>query len=130
MARTKACGEAVRRGRLTKAVTFLEQAEVVLALADDEEDVADAAVTLLVHAGIAASDVICCARLGEHAHGESHNDAIALLATADQEAAKHLKVLLGLKTQAGYRALRTTASNLKRANRAAVHLVDAARGVG
>lgn len=127
MARTKLCDDVIREGRLTKARTFLEQAEVVLALADDEEDVADAAVTLLVHAGIAAADVICCARLGEHAQGDSHNDAITLLSIADKDAAKHLKVLLGLKTQAGYSALRTTSQNLKRARRASAHLVDAAR---
>jgi len=36
-------------------------------LADEHEDVADAYVTLCVHAGIAASDVICCATLVETA---------------------------------------------------------------
>jgi hypothetical protein len=49
-------------------------------LADEAADVADAYVTLLVHAGIAASDVICCARLGEHAQGDNHVEAVALLA--------------------------------------------------
>lgn len=56
MARKKRCDEAARRGRMAKAVSFLEQANIVLALADSEQDVADAAVTLLVHAGIAAAD--------------------------------------------------------------------------
>jgi len=55
---------------MTKAVRFLAQAEVILAVADDDEVVADPAITLLIHAGIAASDAICCARLGEHARGE------------------------------------------------------------
>ncbi len=52
---------------------------------DGELDVAnadaDAAVTLAVHAGIAASDVICCARLGEHAQGKNHGEATGLLRT-------------------------------------------------
>jgi len=127
MARTRVCDEATRRGRLTKATTFLEQGEIILLLAEEERDVADAVVTLLVHAGIAAADVICCARLGEHAHGESHAEAIGLLERADPGAVKHLKVLLALKTQAGYSALRTTPSNLKRARRSAAHLVEAAK---
>lgn len=115
---------------MAKAVSFLDQAHVVLALADNEQDVTDAAVTLLVHAGIAAADVVCCARLGEHAAGDSHSDAVALLRRADSDAAKNLKVLLDLKTQAGYSALRTTPQNLTRALRAATHLVDAARLAG
>lgn len=130
MARKKRCDEAARRGRMAKAVSFLEQANVVLALADSEQDVTDAAVTLLVHAGIAAADVVCCARLGEHAAGDSHNDAIALLRKVDSDAANDLKVLLDLKTQAGYSALRTTPRNLTRARRAASHLVDEARLAG
>lgn len=47
----------------------------VRALADEAADVSDAYVTLLVHAGIAAADVICCQRLGEHALGDSHAEA-------------------------------------------------------
>jgi len=47
-------GEAVRRS-----------GRDVEALADDANDVADAYVTLCVHAGIAAADVICCTRFGE-----------------------------------------------------------------
>lgn len=130
MARTKRCDENTRRGRLTKAVSFLDQAEIVLLLADDESAVTDAAVTLFVHAGIAAADVICCAHLAEHALGESHSDAIALLRTVNVGAAKHLSVLLGLKTRAGYSAERTSPQNVTRARRAAAHLVDAARQVG
>lgn len=40
----------------------------------------DAYVPLCVHAGIAASDVVCCAKLGEHAQGENHDEAVGLLA--------------------------------------------------
>ncbi|OLZ50496.1 hypothetical protein BS329_18870 [Amycolatopsis coloradensis] len=57
-----------------KAGQFIEAADMVRELADEHEDVADADVTLCVHAGIAASDVICRARLGEHAQGENHDE--------------------------------------------------------
>jgi hypothetical protein len=51
-------------------------------------EVADAYVTLCVHAGIAASDVICCSSLGRHAQGDSHEEAAVLLASADKDAAQ------------------------------------------
>jgi hypothetical protein len=98
-------------------------------LADEHEDVADAYVTLCVHAGIAASDVICCASLAEHALGESHDEAIGLLAKADKDVAKHLRTLLKLKTKAGYSHAPATTEDFKRAGRAAETLVEAARRV-
>jgi hypothetical protein len=76
--RTQPCTAAIRRGRLRKAEQFIEAAGTVRDLADGHEDVADAYVTLCVHAGIAASDVICCASLGEHAQGEDHGEAVGL----------------------------------------------------
>ncbi len=112
---------------MTKAVRFLAQAEVILAVADDDEVVADPAITLLIHAGIAASDAICCARLGEHARGESHRDAVGLLRTVDKGCADDLQVLLGMKAQAGYIAQATSPQDLIRASRAARRLVEAAR---
>ena len=36
-------------------------------------------VTNYVHAGIAASDAICCNELGEHAQGDDHSQATVLL---------------------------------------------------
>lgn len=123
--RTQPCNVAIMRGRLRKAEQFIESAGLVL---DDRPDaVSDAYVTLCVHAGIAASDVICCVRLGEHAQGESHADAVALLRTADEDAAKHLSTLLGLKTKSGYSHMPVTAGELKRAGRAAEALAEAAR---
>lgn len=67
--RVRPCEGSVRRGRMNKATQFIEAADLVRELADEHRDVADAYVTLCVHAGIAASDVICCARLGENAQG-------------------------------------------------------------
>lgn len=94
----------VREGRLGKANQFAAVARDVADLADEAREVADAYVTLLVHAGIAAADVICCARLGEYARGSNHNDAIALLTTADTHSARHLETLLKMKTRVRLRA--------------------------
>ncbi|EMD23315.1 hypothetical protein [Amycolatopsis azurea] len=112
-----------------KANQFIEAADMIRELADGHEDVTDAYVTLCVHAGIAASDVICCARLGEHAQGENHDEAISLLTQADRECAKHLRTLLKLKTKAGYSHTPATADEFKRAGRAAQTLVETARRV-
>ena len=64
---------------MKKAEQFFEAAETIRELATDEAEVADAYVTLCVHAGIAAADVVCCIELGKHAQGEDHNEAVALL---------------------------------------------------
>lgn len=112
-----------------KANQFIEAADMIRELADEHEDVTDAYVTLCVHAGIAASDVICCARLGEHAQGENHDEAISLLAQADREGAKDLRTLLKLKTKAGYSHTPATADEFKRAGRAAQALVETAHRV-
>lgn len=71
---------------MTKAKQFVEAAETVESLADDAKDVADAYVTLCVHAGIAAADVIGCKRLGEHPRGEDHTAAVALVCRASETA--------------------------------------------
>ena len=107
----------------------MEAADLIGTLADDASDVADAYVTMCVHAGIAAADVICCKRLGEHSRGEDHSAAVNLLRTADPDSAKQLSVLLGMKTKAGYSALPVSATDHKRAGRAAHSLVEAAMGV-
>jgi len=103
------------------------QAQEFLAAADLVGDIADAHVTLCVHAGIAASDVICCIALGEHAQGENHSQAIALLKTADKAAARHLSTLLALKTKSGYSRTAMTTAERTRAGRAAGALLEAAR---
>jgi hypothetical protein len=127
MARTSPCTPDIRRGRLRKSGQFLDAAGLIAEQASEEAAIADVYVTLCVHAGIAASDAICCARLGQHAHGEDHNQAVALLSKADDSSAKHLQVLLGMKTKAGYSHRRATAEEAKRAGRAAEALVEAAR---
>jgi hypothetical protein len=90
--RTRDCGSETRAGRLAKAHQFMDAANTIETLADDATDVADAYVTMCVHAGIAAADVICCARLGKYSRGEDHGSAIELLEQADSADAKHLIV--------------------------------------
>jgi hypothetical protein len=130
MARTKPCNAALTAGRLRKAQQFMDQAEAILDLADDQAEVADAYVTLCAHAGIAAADVICCRNLGEHAYGDSHHEAVQLLRTVrpnGPKLAQALNALLTVKTRAGYSSEPVTADQRKRAGRAARQLVDAAR---
>ncbi len=112
---------------MRKAVQFAEAAEVVAEVADVADDVADAYVTLLVHAGIAAADVLCCAHLGEHALGENHSEAVALLAKIDRKLGDDLRTLLARKTKAGYSHLPITRSDRLKVERACGRLVQAAR---
>jgi hypothetical protein len=128
--RTRTCDDTVTAGRLRKAEQFVDAAETVREFADDEMDVADAHVTLCVHAGTAAADVICCVSLGMHAVGESHSEALALLESVrpdGSELAKSLRTLLGMKTRAGYAAEPVAAEDRKRAQRQTERLVRAAR---
>jgi len=125
--RTRPCNVGIRQGRLQKANQFMDAADMIRELADGSGDVADAYVTLCVHAGIAAADVICCAALGEHAQGENHDEAVGLLARADKYVSPHLRTLLNLKTKAGYSHAPATPDEFKRAGRAAQALVERAR---
>lgn len=128
--RSNECTSTVREGRLAKARQFEDAATTVLLLADEAADVADAYVTLCVHAGIAAADVICCARLGRLSRGESHHEATALLASADPAAARHLDALLRLKTLAGYSHTSVSRERTLRAGRSMDALVSTALAVG
>ena len=128
--RTNECDEGIRRGRLAKADQFASAARTIVELATEESDVADAYVTLCVHAGIAASDVICCARLGRYSRGENHHEAIALLGRADAGARKHLRVLLDLKTRSGYSHTPTPLENVRQAGRAMESLLGTAHTLG
>jgi hypothetical protein len=112
-------------GRTTKMAQFVEAAEIILALADDDE-LRDAVVTLAVHAGIAASDVICLRRLGYYWQSGNHHEAIEHLRRADVGAAGHLATLLSLKTRAGYGHDAMSSSNVVRSVRAMQRLATAA----
>lgn len=120
--RTVAADKVVQQGRLAKAKQFLQVADDARELSDGD-DVADACVTLYVHAGIAAADAICAGALGKHSKGQDHQDAIALLASVDKQASTSLGVLLGMKTRAGYGHDPISGTKLTSAERAARSLV-------
>lgn len=117
-------------GRLRKAEQFIAGAETIRDLADDERDVGDAYVTLCIHAGIAAADVICCIAFGEHVQGDDHNAAVTHLSKVSpdgQNLADALRTLLTMKTRAGYSHEHVSAGDRKRAGRAADRLLASAR---
>lgn len=121
MAGTRDCNAAVIAGRLSKAVEFYDAAEHL------EDDMPNAAGDLFVDAGIAASDVICCVRLGVHSSSRTHSDAVSLLKRADNGSEKHLSILLGLKNKAAYTHQTLSAVERKKMNRAASLLVETAK---
>lgn len=129
MARTVQCTAATAAGRKHKAEQFWNAASLTRDYSEDDRSVGDAVATLLVHAGIAASDVICCARLGEHSRGENHSEAAALLRQVDPKLANDLKTLLSLKTKAGYSAQAVAADDLVRATRACDRLMNEMRAL-
>ena len=111
------CNQREREGRLEKAKQFAHAAETLGVLDADEPALIDARVTLWVLTGIAASDVICCALLGEHAQGDGHDEAVPLLRSVRPELARHLEVLIQAKTRSGYSAQASSTGTLKKTER-------------
>lgn len=111
----------MRAVRLIKAEQFMEAADLL------EPELGEAFVSLCVLAGIAAADVICCVRLGRHARGDDHSQAVELLAVADRTLGRHLSALLSLKSKAAYSAQLVSPASRKKADRAANALLGAAR---
>lgn len=128
MAKTKRCSDAVRAGRLEKAKQFRMAAEIVDEYAAGDVALIDAYVTLCVQAGIAAADAICCVRLGEHAQGDDHREAIALVEKVDKQHGRDLAVLLAMKNRTEYGESPASAKDRKQAMRAMARLVDASVG--
>jgi hypothetical protein len=128
--RLRECDQTTVDGRFAKAEQFLKAAATVRDFADDQADVGDAMVTLCVHAGIAAADVICCKAFGHHAQGDDHLQAIAELSKVPPDGSKlgkDLRALLQMKTRAEYAAPPVSADQRRRAWRRAESLVEAAR---
>jgi hypothetical protein len=121
MAGQRNCDAVVTAGRMSKANEFYEAAEYL------GDGMPNAAGDLYVDAGIAASDVICCVRLGVHSNTGTHSEAIVLLKRAGSGFEQHLNTLLNLKNKAAYTHQDLTVAELKKMNRAAEHLVEAAR---
>lgn len=87
----------------------------------------NADVTLCVHSGIAAADVLCCARLGEYSRGEDHKAAVLLLTKVDKGLGNALARLLALKTAAGYQPSSVSRQHVITARRQSELLMAAAR---
>ena len=128
MSSTVECGSGHADGRRRKMEVFVDAIDTLLLLeSPDDPDVADAIVSLRVTAGIAAADVICCARLGRHSTGTNHSEAVALLKPVDGALANHLRRLLQMKPKAQYGTLAVSGRELKTSARAVEVLVAAAR---
>ena len=101
--KTRDCTPREALRRLSAARKFLEAAE--LYVADEDPDGRRVAVSNAVLAGIAASDAVCCARLGRHAVGDDHRAALELVGSIGPEGrqvAKALTSLLSVKHKAQY----------------------------
>lgn len=125
--RTRPCGPQDAAQRYDQAKAFAD-----LAVLDPESDVGptrSAAVSNAVLAGIAAADSICCRRLGRHAAGDDHQQAIALVEEAGnmgQRARRHLETLLSIKHKAQYEDVDPTVTEAKRAVRAMRSILELA----
>ena len=92
--RTQSCDRSAALTRLAQSEPFRVAAELVHRRRE-----------LAVLAGIAASDAACCVKLGVRSRGQSHDEAVALLATVaphGAEMAKDLSRLLNRKDDSYY----------------------------
>jgi hypothetical protein len=83
-----------------------------------------------VLAGIAASDAICCLRIGERSRGEHHQEALGLLARATPDGsqlAQALERLLGIKDQSHYGVELVSSTRARSAVRQASRLLARAK---
>ncbi|GEM_PF-3552190 len=90
-------------------------------------DGTDSAAVLYIHAGIAASDVICLQKLGSYSISSDHNHAVTLLSSIDSASAKHLGTLLSFKNRASYGYDPISATEILKIFRAASSLVSVAK---
>lgn len=127
MVKTTECTPEVQAGRLRKANGFLGAADIIEPYTSENVNLADAYVTLCVHAGIAASDVICCATQHRHSIDSDHKSAVAYLAEVDRPNSVHLDTLVSVKTQSGYTHIHATPELCEDVKTAATALVAAAR---
>lgn len=131
--RTSDCTPADGRIRLDQARAFLEVAELVLDDSDDGLATPQVAASLAVLAGIAASDAVCCRRLGRRSRGQDHRQAIDLIASVHPDGpamAKDLRRLLEIKDQSHYAASMVSAARADQAVQWARRLYDTAVRLG
>ncbi|NAZ86228.1 DNA-binding protein [Kineococcus indalonis] len=131
--RTGDCSPSEGRVRLEQARAFLEVAELVLEESDDGLATPQVAASLAVLCGIAASDAVCCSRLGRRSRGQDHRQAVDLLAGVRPDGpamAKDLRRLLEIKDQAHYAATMVSAARAEQAVQWARRLYDLAVRTG
>lgn len=127
-ARSSVCSKAEARTRLQQAEAFLYVASITL---DEHNDLATpgVAAALAVLAGIAASDAVCCARLGERSRGQDHRQAVQLLERVSPtgvKMAKALRELLAVKDDSHYGSTLVSVSKAKHMVRRARELINSA----
>lgn len=111
------------RGRRIIAQKYVEVANLI----DSEDGTAiNVCVGVAVLAGIAASDAICAAALGERYAGDDHDAAADLLARVDPKLGKYLRDLVALKGHSHYGFALLTVRERRKALRCATALVDEA----
>ena len=127
--RTARCGRAEATSRLAVARAYLETAQMVLKEHDLDEHL-NVASGNAVLAGIAASDSICCMRLGRMHRGPDHNGAADLLASAvpdGQKVSQMLIRLLSLKDEAHYGVMTTSSRKARDSVKWATTLIKRAQ---
>lgn len=125
MQRRRTCNLSEARARHLSSVAFLEAAEQLSSQGCNR----DVVVTNAVHAGIAASDVMCCVHLGERSADQDHAAAIRLLASVNSGLGNDLGRLFALKTTAAYEGRTVRAADVTASLRRARKLVDAATDI-
>ena len=123
--RRAVCGRPEARARAREAVAYLEVATLALGERSRDEFLSVAAGDAVL-AGIAASDAICCARLGCRYRGEDHRGATELLKTATPDGdrlAASLARLLDMKDEAHYGVMSVSARKARDAVKWAGSLV-------
>jgi hypothetical protein len=126
--RTAACGRQDARARAKEAAAYLEVAALALGERSRDEFLNVAAGDAVL-AGIAASDAICCVRLGYRHRGDDHRGAADLLETAVPDGARlatTLARLLDLKDEAHYGVMVVSTGKARNAVRWATTLVGRA----
>ncbi|HZI96628.1 MAG TPA: hypothetical protein VFD41_03775 [Actinomycetales bacterium] len=125
MNREITCGRGEALSRTDVAERYLTVAE--LAAEDDAHASRNVAVGNAVLAGIAASDALCCLRLGRRSRGQDHHAAVDLVRHVDATLARDLDRLLRLKDTAHYGDQFISSDKVISSVRAAQRLVEAAR---
>ena len=109
------------------AIEYLEAAESATAVDDLAGRTVSAGCAVL--AAVAASDAICCLRLGRRNRSANHTDAVALLeqvVPGGKQLARDLRTVLSEKDAAHYGLTFISDTRLKSVLRATAHLVTTA----